>query len=101
MKAPEQKEIFFSIKKTGNVWSIEGQLESENMKDVLDLIMILMTNAVRLGLSITDITKSMKPMREAMTGQLKDIIKAEVKEARDAKKRTESSQQENAEDDKR
>ena len=71
------------------------------MKDVLDLIMILMTNAVRLGLSITDITKTMKPMEKAMTAQLKDIIKAEAKEARDGKERTESSQQENAEDSKR
>ena len=101
MKAPETQEIFFTIKKDGSLWKVDGQLETKSMKDVLDLIMILMTNAVRLGLSITDITKTMKPMEKAMTGQLKDIIKAEVKEARDGKERTESSQQENAEDDKR
>ena len=101
MKAPEPQEIFFTIKKDGSLWEVDGQLETKSMKDVLDLIMILMTNAVRLGLSITDITKTMKPMEKAMTGQLKDIIKAEVKEARDGKERTESSQQENAEDNKR
>lgn len=97
----DAEEIFFTIKKYGKVWKVEGQLETKEMKDVLDLIMILMTNAVRLGLSITDITKTMKPMEKAMTLQLKDIIKAEVKEARDGKEGTESSQQENAEDDKR
>ena len=94
----KDKEVFFTIKKDGDIWKVDGQLETEEMKDVLDLIMILMTNAVRLGLSITDITKTMKPMEKAMVSQLKDIIKAEVKEARDAKEGTESSQQENAED---
>lgn len=97
----KDKEVFFTIKKDGDIWKVDGQLETEEMKDVLDLIMILMTNAVRLGLSITDITKTMKPMEKAMVSQLKDIIKAEVKEARDAKEGTQSSQQEDAEDNQR
>lgn len=96
----DTKEIFFTIKKDGKVWKVDGQLDTDKMKDVLDLIMILMTNAVRLGLSTTDINRTMKPMEKAMTEQLKHIIKAELKEARDDKG-TESSQQENAEDDKR
>ena len=100
MKAPKEKEIFFTIRKDGNLWKVDGQLESKNMKDVLDLIMILLTNAVRLALSITDINKTMKPMEKALTNQLKDIIKSEAREARDAKKESESEQQENAEDDK-
>lgn len=98
----EDKEVFFTIRKDGDIWRVDGQLETKQMKDVLDLIMILMTNAVRLGLSITDITKTMKPMEKAMVSQLKDIIKAEAKEARDARKeRAKSSQQEDAEDDSR
>lgn len=86
----ENKEIFFTIKKDGNVWKVDGQLETKSMKDVLDLIMILMTNAVRLGLSLGDVKRSQKPMEKALTAQLKDIIKAELRGARD--ERSQSSE---------
>lgn len=78
-KAPEQpkKDVYFTIRRVNNVWDVEGQLETQDMKDVLDMIMILMTNAVRVALTVTDVTRTLKPMEKALTSQLKDIIKAE------------------------
>lgn len=103
MKKKEEPQVFFTIKKVGDTWDVAGQLETRNMRDVLDIIMILLTNAVRVGLNITDIKRSIKPMEKAMTGQLKEIIKAEAKEARARlqeveDERAKTSVQENAQD---
>lgn len=78
-----EKDVYFTIRKTGEVWDVDGQLTTKDMSDVLDLIMILMTNAVRVALTVTDIDRSLKPMEKALTAQLKDIIRAEGKEVRD------------------
>lgn len=80
-----KKDVYFTIRRTGDVWDVDGQLTTTDMKDVLDLIMILMTNAVRVALTVTDIDRSLKPMEKALTAQLKDIIRAEAKEVRDEK----------------
>lgn len=82
---PEQK-VFFNIEKVDGVWKVRGQLNNGNMKDALDFIMILLTNAVRIALSISDIDRTHKHMKKALTSQLHDIIVNELKEARDAKR---------------
>lgn len=93
---------YFHIEKDGNVWRVDGQAPT-NPKDMLDLMAILLTNAVRLALQITDINKSLKPMTKALTAQLKDIIKVEVRELREAQHEAESqsSTQEDVKDDSR
>lgn len=84
MSAPlqQQPDVFFTIRRNGNVWETDGQLHTRNAKDVVDLMMILMTNAVRLGLSFTDINRSLKPFEKSMQAQIKDIVKAEAREIR-------------------
>lgn len=86
---PEQKkkDVYFTIRRVGDVWNVEGALDTQDMKDVLDIIMILMTNSVRVALTITDVTRSLKPMEKALTAQLKDIIKAEAREYREEKRK--------------
>lgn len=93
-KTEQKKDVYFTIRRTGNVWNVDGQLHTDDMKDVLDLIMILMTNAVRVALTVTDTSRTLKPMEKALTAQLKDIIKAEAKEVRDERKASQSSGQE-------
>lgn len=95
--------VFFTIRRNGDVWETDGQLHTRNAKDVVDLMMILMTNAVRLGLSFTDINRSLKPFEKSMQAQIKDIVKAEAKEIRAHLKeqedeRTRTEIQENAKD---
>jgi len=87
----QKKDVYFTIRREGNVWAVDGQLDTQDMKDVLDLIMILMTNAVRVALTVTNIDRSLKPMEKALTAQLKDIIKAEAKEVRDERKEASQS----------
>lgn len=91
---PKKKDVYFTIRRVGDVWDVDGQLSTEDMKDVLDLIMILMTNAVRVALTVTNIDRSLKPMEKALTAQLKDIIKAEAREVRDEREASKSSGQE-------
>jgi hypothetical protein len=91
---PQKKDVYFTIRRVGDVWDVDGQLQTEDMRDVLDLIMILMTNAVRVALTVTNIDRSLKPMEKALTAQLKDIIKAEAKEVRDERKANQSERQE-------
>lgn len=90
----QEKNVYFTIRREGDVWNVDGQLTTHQMSDVLDLIMILMTNAVRVALTVTDVDRSLKPMEKALTAQLKDIIKAEAKEVRDERKANQSSGQE-------
>lgn len=90
----KKKDVYFTIRRVGDVWDVDGQLSTEDMKDVLDLIMILMTNAVRVALTVTNIDRSLKPMEKALTAQLKDIIKAEAREVRDERKANQSTGQE-------
>lgn len=90
----QEKDVYFIIRKASDVWQVDGQLTTKDMKDVLDLIMILMTNAVRVALTVTNIDRSLKPMEKALTAQLKDIIKAEAKEVRDERKANQSERQE-------
>ena len=92
---PEQKEeqkIFFNIEKVDETWQVRGQFERGSMKDTLDFIMILLTNAVRLALTLGDVERSHKNMKKALTSQLHDIINAEIREARNAK-RTKSEEE--------
>jgi len=97
MSAPEQPtpNVFFTIRRNGDVWETDGQLNTRNSKDVVDLMMILMTNAVRLGLSFTDINRSLKPFEKSMQAQIKDIVKAEAREIRAHLKEKENEQPEN------
>ena len=90
----EEKDVFFTIRRVGDTWQVDGQLTTKDMREVLDLIMILLTNAVRVALTVTNIDRSLKPMEKALTAQLKDIIKAEAKEVRDERKANQSERQE-------
>lgn len=89
---PKKKDVYFTIRRVGDVWDVEGALDTQDMKDVLDIIMILMTNSVRVALTVTDVTRSLKPMEKALTAQLKDIIKAEARDYREEKRKAEAAQ---------
>ena len=93
-----EKQIYLTIVKEGEVWKVYGQLETERMGDLMDMMMILMTNAVRLGLQVTDTSRSLKPMEKAMVAQLKDIIKGEAREVREERKHGKPAQSSDQED---
>ena len=82
MAKETKPDVYFTIIREGDTWKTDGQLHTRNSKDVVDLMMILMTNAVRLGLSFTDLKRSLKPFEKSMQAQIKDIIKAEAREVR-------------------
>ena len=90
----EEQEVYFNIRKVGSKWSVDGKVEATNIKDILDLIMILLTNAVRLALRFTNTDRSVKPMTKALVSQLKDIIKVETQEVRDEIKTSRAGAQE-------
>lgn len=87
------KEVYLNIKKDGEVWIVDGQLEAQGPRDLLDLVMILMTTAVRLSLRATGV-KNTKALNKALTAQLKDIVDVEAEEVR--RERSNHSNEEDA-----